>query len=89
MRDYALNRAAAAESAGSLSLLWGVIRNWRARRSVARLDALDEARARNALAVVQSIVRLTKASAFKWSTPESLGAKRQNTRSTGWLSTAS
>ena len=42
MRDYALNRAAAAESAGSLSLLWGFIRNWRARRSVARLDALDE-----------------------------------------------
>ena len=42
MRDYALHRAEASEATGSLALLWTVIRNWRARRSVARLDALDE-----------------------------------------------
>ena len=42
MRDYALSRATAAEATGSLSLLWGLIRNWRARRAVARLDALDD-----------------------------------------------
>lgn len=42
MRDYALNRAEAAEAAGSMSLLWGFIRNWRARRAVERLDALDD-----------------------------------------------
>ena len=56
MRDYALNRAAAAESTGSLSLLWGVIRNWRARRSVARLDALDEHLLRD-IGVTRSEVR--------------------------------
>lgn len=42
MRDYALSRAESAEATGSLSLLWSVIRNWRARRAVARLDALDD-----------------------------------------------
>ena len=42
MNDYALSRAEAAESTGSLSLLWGLIRNWRARRSVARLDQIDD-----------------------------------------------
>ena len=42
MRDYALHRAEAAEATGSLSLLWNVLRNWRARRAVARLDALDD-----------------------------------------------
>ena len=42
MRDYALSRAEAAEAAGSLSLLWSFIRNWRARRAVSRLDALDD-----------------------------------------------
>jgi uncharacterized protein YjiS (DUF1127 family) len=42
MRDYALSRAQAAEATGSLSLLWRFIRNWRARRAVARLDVLDD-----------------------------------------------
>lgn len=42
MRDYALNRAVAAEATGSLSLLWGLLRNWRARRAVSRLDQLDD-----------------------------------------------
>lgn len=42
MRDYALSRAQAAEATGSLSLLWSFIRNWRARRAVVRLDALDD-----------------------------------------------
>ncbi|PZF75896.1 hypothetical protein DK847_16250 [Aestuariivirga litoralis] len=42
MRDYALHRAEASEATGSLALLWTVIRNWRARRAVARLDALDD-----------------------------------------------
>lgn len=42
MRDYALHRAEASEATGSLGLLWTVIRNWRARRAVARLDALDD-----------------------------------------------
>lgn len=42
MRDYALHRAEASEATGSLALLWTVIRNWRARRAVARLDTLDD-----------------------------------------------
>ncbi|WP_374333679.1 DUF1127 domain-containing protein [Aestuariivirga sp.] len=42
MRDYALSRAKAAEATGSLSLLWQLVRNWRARRAVQRLDALDD-----------------------------------------------
>lgn len=42
MRDYALSRAAAAEATGSASILGDLIRNWRARRAVARLDRLDD-----------------------------------------------
>lgn len=42
MRDYALHRAEASEATGSRSLLWGLIRNWHARRAVSRLDALDD-----------------------------------------------
>ena len=42
MRDYALSRAHAAESTGSDSMLGRLIRNWRARRAVARLDRLDD-----------------------------------------------
>ena len=42
MNDYALSRAEAAEATGSLSLLWSLIRNWRARRAVARLETFDD-----------------------------------------------
>ncbi len=42
MRDYALTRAQAAEDTGSASILGRLIRNWRARRAVARLDLLDD-----------------------------------------------
>ena len=42
MRDYALSRAQSAEAAGSASVLWQLIGNWRARRAVARLDELDD-----------------------------------------------
>ncbi|MCA3560783.1 MAG: DUF1127 domain-containing protein [Aestuariivirga sp.] len=42
MNDYAQHRAEAAEATGSLALLWNLIRNWRARRAVARLDTLDD-----------------------------------------------
>lgn len=42
MRDYALSRAHAAEATGSASSLGRLIRNWRARRAVARLDRLDD-----------------------------------------------
>ncbi len=42
MRDYALSRAQSAEAAGSASILWRMIGNWRARRAVARLDELDD-----------------------------------------------
>ena len=42
MEDYALSRAQSAEATGSLSLLWRLIRNWRAHRAVQRLDALDD-----------------------------------------------
>jgi uncharacterized protein YjiS (DUF1127 family) len=42
MRDYALSRAQSAEAAGSGSFLGQLIRNWRARRAVARLDRLDD-----------------------------------------------
>ena len=42
MRDYALSRAHGAESAGSGSIFGNLIRNWRARRAVARLDRLDD-----------------------------------------------
>ena len=42
MRDYALTMAQAQEATGSASILGQLIRNWRARRAVARLDRLDE-----------------------------------------------
>ncbi len=42
MRDYALNLAASAEATGSHALLWDLIRNWRSRRAVSRLDRLDD-----------------------------------------------
>ena len=42
MRDYALSRAQSAEATGSASILGSLIRNWRARRAVARLDLLDD-----------------------------------------------
>ena len=42
MRDYALSHAQSAEATGSTSILGRLIRNWRARRAVARLDLLDD-----------------------------------------------
>jgi uncharacterized protein YjiS (DUF1127 family) len=42
MRDYALSRAQAAEATGSASMFGALIRNWRARRAVARMDRLDD-----------------------------------------------
>ena len=42
MRDYALNHAQSYEAAGGGSLLARLLRNWRARRAVSRLDRLDE-----------------------------------------------
>jgi uncharacterized protein YjiS (DUF1127 family) len=42
MRDYALSRAHAAEAIGSAWSLGRLIRNWQARRTVARLDRLDD-----------------------------------------------
>jgi len=42
MNDYAMSRAEAAEAIGSPSLLLTLIRNWRARRSVRRLETLDD-----------------------------------------------
>ena len=42
MRDYALSHANSFESAGAASLLGRIIRNWRARRAVARLDTYDD-----------------------------------------------
>ena len=42
MRDYALSHAISFESAGATSLLGRIIRNWRARRAVARLDTYDD-----------------------------------------------
>jgi uncharacterized protein YjiS (DUF1127 family) len=42
MRDYALSHARSFEAAGAASLLFRVIRNWRARRAVSRLDSFDE-----------------------------------------------
>jgi uncharacterized protein YjiS (DUF1127 family) len=42
MRDYALSRAQSAEATGSASIVGQLIRNWRARRAVARLDLLDD-----------------------------------------------
>jgi uncharacterized protein YjiS (DUF1127 family) len=42
MRDYILSQAIAAEAVGDHSLFGQLIRNWRARRAVARLDRLDD-----------------------------------------------
>jgi uncharacterized protein YjiS (DUF1127 family) len=42
MRDYALSRAQSAEATGSASILGRLIRNWRARRAVQRLDLMDD-----------------------------------------------
>ena len=42
MRDYALSHASSFESAGATSPLGRIIRNWRARRAVARLDTYDD-----------------------------------------------
>jgi uncharacterized protein YjiS (DUF1127 family) len=42
MRDYALNRALAAGDAAGESLIARLIRNWRARRAVARLEVYDD-----------------------------------------------
>lgn len=42
MRDYALGHARSFEAAGAASFLSRVIRNWRARRAVARLDTFDD-----------------------------------------------
>lgn len=42
MRDYALSHASSFESAGATSLLGRIIRNWRARRAVAKLDSFDD-----------------------------------------------
>lgn len=42
MRDYALNRARSAEAAGLTFGLAQLIRNWRARRAVTRLEDFDD-----------------------------------------------
>jgi uncharacterized protein YjiS (DUF1127 family) len=42
MRDYILSQAIAAEAVGDHSLFGQLIRNWRTRRAVARLDRLDD-----------------------------------------------
>ena len=42
MRDYALSHAGAYEAAGPSSVVARLLRNWRARRAVARLDHLDD-----------------------------------------------
>ena len=41
MRDYALTRAHSAEATG-LPLISRLIRNWRARRAVTRLESFDD-----------------------------------------------
>lgn len=42
MRNYALTHARSFEAAGAFSILGRLIRNWRARRAVTRLDRLDD-----------------------------------------------
>ena len=42
MRDYALNRAVSLEEADGTSVISRLIRNWRARRSVSRLETFDD-----------------------------------------------
>ena len=56
MRDYALSRAATFEDAGASSLLGRLYRNWRARRSVSRLDQFDDYLLRD-IGVTRSEVR--------------------------------
>lgn len=42
MRDYALHHAQSMEAAGASSLIARLIRNWKARRAVGRLDSYDD-----------------------------------------------
>lgn len=42
MRDYALNHARSFEAFGAASWVANIVRNWRARRAVARLDTYDD-----------------------------------------------
>jgi uncharacterized protein YjiS (DUF1127 family) len=42
MRDYALTRAVSIGEAGGASWLGRLVRNWRARRSIVRLETLDD-----------------------------------------------
>ena len=42
MRDYALHHARSMEATGPMSLIARFIRNWQARRSIARLNAFDD-----------------------------------------------
>ena len=42
MRDYALNHATSYGDAGRSSLLSRLLRNWRARRAVSRLETFDD-----------------------------------------------
>ena len=42
MRDYALNHATSLETPATRSLLSRLLRNWRARRAVSRLETFDD-----------------------------------------------
>jgi uncharacterized protein YjiS (DUF1127 family) len=42
MRDYALTRAISIGETGAASWLGRVIRNWKAKRSIVRLETLDD-----------------------------------------------
>ncbi|MBL8895578.1 MAG: DUF1127 domain-containing protein [Rhizobiales bacterium] len=42
MREYALTRAVAIGEAGGTSWLKRLVRNWRAKRSIVRLETLDD-----------------------------------------------
>lgn len=42
MRDFALSHARSFETVGAASLFGRLIRNWRARRAVNRLDTFDD-----------------------------------------------
>ena len=66
MRDYALHRAEASEATGRLSLFWGLIRNWHARRAVSRLDALDEFLKRHPSGVLPPDATLTPRTGRPW-----------------------